>query len=174
MWWQISAFPLLFCIMEGPNIKSSNPLPCWIWLLSFSLKPPILSMQQNIIQSSHLKNARKKPHTTQQKKKTLTLLWGSIRSNYLPSLGSAGDPLSTGTRIFLQKTNISAGSHPDALQARAWGVGAAGKRCCVSLKQQIAALHLQPSSLGQPHCAQAGDCQSVSGSETNRLLKRLS
>ena len=51
-------------------------------------------------------------------------------------------------------------------------MGAAGKQCSVSLKQQIAALHLQSSSLGQPHCVQASDCQSVSGSETNRLLKK--
>lgn len=127
-------------------------------------------MQQNIIHGSDVKNARNKK--TIQQNENLTLLWGSIKNNYLPSLGSAGDPPNTGTRVFLRKTNISAGSDPDALQVQAWGVGAAGKWCSISLKQQIAALHLQPSSLGQPHCVRAGDCQSASGSETDRLLKK--
>lgn len=48
-------------------------------------------------------------------------------------------------------------------------MGAAGKQCFMLLKQQAAALHL-----GQPHCVQAGDCQSDSGSETSRLMKVVS
>lgn len=72
-------------------------------------------MQQNTIHSADLKNARKKNNHS----KSLPLLWGSIKNNYLPSLGSAGDPPNTGTHIFLWKTNISAGFDPDALQVQA-------------------------------------------------------
>lgn len=59
----------------------------------------------------------KKPNP--QHNKNLTLLRASIKNNYLPSLSSAGDPSNTGTHIFLQKTNISSGSDPDALQVQA-------------------------------------------------------
>lgn len=82
------------------------------------------------------------------------------------SLGSNENPSSTGTHIFQQKPNISAGSMPHRMRRE---VGeSAGKRCSVVLKQHITALHLQSPSLGQPQCIQAGSGHSVCGRETNR------